>query len=162
MIYMCKVIHYYLLIKKTEAELELLTDPNMLLMFEEGTRSGIAQVSHKYVEGNNKYMKNYHKNKESSNLIYLDANNLYGWAMSQKLPVRSFKWVKNVSVIDEEFIKNYDNDSNVGFILKVDIEYLEELHDPHRDLPFLPERMKINMYNKLVCALYDKRSMLFT
>ena len=94
----------------------------MLLMFEEGTRGGIAQVSHRYAEANNKHMKNYDKNKESSYLIYLDGNNLYGWAMSQNLPVGSFKWVKNVSVIVEEFVKNYSNDSNIGFILKVDIK----------------------------------------
>ena len=98
-------------LKKTEVELEVLTDPNMLLMFEEGNRGGRAQVSHRYADANNKYMKNYDKNKKYLYLIYLDANNLYGWAMPQKLTIGSFKWVKNESVIDEEFIKNYDNDS---------------------------------------------------
>ena len=92
-------------------------------MFEEV----ITQSSHRYVKANNKYMENNDKNKESSYLIYLDANNLYGWAMSQKQSVGSFKWVKNVSKIDEEFIKNYDNDCNIAFILKVDIEYPKEL-----------------------------------
>ena len=76
--------------------------------------------------------------------------------MSQKLSIGSFKWVKNVSVIDEEFIKNYDNDRIIGFTLKVDTEYPEELHDLHSDLPLLPERMKIKC-NKLVCTLYDKK-----
>ena len=85
----------------------------MLLMFEKGISGGITQSSHRYAEANNKYMKNYDKNKESSYLMYLDANNLYGWAMSQKQPVDSFKWVKNVSKIDEEFIKNYDNDCDI-------------------------------------------------
>ena len=80
-------------LKKTEVELELLTDPNMLLMFEEGIRGGITQSSHRYAEANSKYMRTYDKNKESSYLMYLDANNLYGWAMSQKQPVGSFKWV---------------------------------------------------------------------
>ena len=92
-------------LKKAGVELELLTDPNMLLMFKKGISGGITQSIHRYAEANNKYMKNYDKNKESSFLIYLDLNNLYGWAMSQKLPVDSFKWVKNVSKIDEEFIK---------------------------------------------------------
>ena len=109
-------------LKKTEVELELLTDPNMLLMIGEGIRGGITQSSHRYSEANNKCMNNYDKNKESSYLIYLDANNLYGGAMSQKQPVEGFRQVKNVYVIDEEFIKNYDNDSDIGFILRVDIE----------------------------------------
>ena len=80
-------------------ELELLTDTNMLLMIEDVIRGGITQASHRYAEANNKYMKNYDKNKESSYLVYVDANNLYGWAMSQKQLVRGFKWVKNVSMI---------------------------------------------------------------
>ena len=131
-------------------------------MFEEGIRGGITQSSHRYAEADNKYMKNYDKNKKSSYLMYLDANNLYGWAMSQKQPVSSFKWVKNISKIDEELKKNYDNDCDIGFILQVDVEYPKELHDLHSDLPFLPERMKINRCNKLVCTLYDKKIMLPT
>ena len=105
-------------------------------------------------------MKNYYKNKESSYLIYLDANNLYGWAVSQKQPVGTFKWVKNVSKIDEEFIKNYDNDCDIGFILKVNTECPKELHNIHTDLRFLPERMKTNKCKKFVCTLYDKKTML--
>ena len=102
-------------------------------------------------------MRNYDKKKESSFLIYLDVNNLSGRAMSQKLPVGSFMWLKDVSKIDEEFIKNYDNDSSIGFILEVDIEYPEELHDLHTDLPLLPEKKKnYNKHKKLVCTLYDK------
>ena len=110
----------------------------MLLIFEEGIRGGISQSSHRYAEANNKYMKNYDKNKESSFLIYLDVNNFYGWVMSKKLPTDCFKWVIDVSKIDEEFIKNYDNDDDIGYILKVDIEYPKELHDLHSDLPSLP------------------------
>ena len=77
--------------------------------------------------------------------------------MSQPLPVDGFKWVKNVSKIDEDFIKNYDEDSDKGYILEVDVEYPENLHDLHSDLPFLAERKKINKCNKLVCNLYDKK-----
>ena len=93
------------------------------------------------------------KKKESSFLENLDANNLYGWAMEQNLPVGSFKWVKSLSRTDENVIKNYDENSNIGYFLKVDL---------HCDLPFLPERMKINECSKLVCNLHDKKTILFT
>ena len=77
----------------------------MLFMMEDGVRGGITHAIHKHAEANNKYMKNYDKNKESSYLLYLDPNNLYGWALSQKLPVDSFKWVKNVSMLDKKIHK---------------------------------------------------------
>ena len=70
-------------------------------------------------------MKKYDKEKESSYLMYLDANNLYGWTMSQKVPVDGFKWGKNKSKFNEKFIKNYDKDSDIGYILEVDVEYLK-------------------------------------
>ena len=79
------------LFKKDRVNLELLTDYHMLLMIEEGIRGGMCQSIYRYAKANNKYMKNYDKNIESSHLMYLDANNLYGWAMSQKLPVNGFK-----------------------------------------------------------------------
>ena len=81
--------------------------------------------------------------------------------MSQKLPVNGFKWVKNVSNIDEDFINKYDKDSDEGYILEVDVEYPKNLHGLHNDLPFLPERVKIDKCNKLVCNMYDKKTMLF-
>ena len=77
--------------------------------------------------------------------------------MSQKLPVNSFKWVKNTSKIDEEFIENYDEDSDKGYILEVDVKYSRKLHDLHSDLPFLPKRMKIDKCKKLVCNLRNKK-----
>ena len=98
------------------------------------------------------------KKEESSFLKYLDANNLYGWGMEQNFPVGSFKWVSDVSRIDEDFIKDCDENSDIGYFLKVNIEYPKELHDSHSDLPFLFERMKINKCSKLVCNLYDKKN----
>ena len=130
----------------------------MLLMVEEGIRGGMCHVVHRYAKVNNKYMKNYDEKKESSYTQYLDANNLYGWAMSQKLPVSGFKWKKNMPKFTEEFIKNYDEDSGKGYILEVDVEYPKNLHDLHSDLPFLPERTKINKCSKLVYNLYDKNN----
>ena len=90
-------------------------------MVEEGIRGGICHSINRYAKANNKYMKNYNKNEESSYIQYLDANNLYGWAMSQKLPVNDFKWINNVSKINEKFIKDYDEDSDKGCIFEVDV-----------------------------------------
>ena len=100
------------LLKKTEVELELLTDIDMLLMVENGIRGGICQAIYRYVKANNKYMNNSDKRKITSYLMYLDANNLYGWAMSQKLPINGFKWVEDLSQFNENFIKNYDENSD--------------------------------------------------
>ena len=107
-------------------------------------------------------MKECDKNKESSYIQYLDANNLYGWAISQKLPVNGFKWIKNKSKIDEKFIKNYDGDSDKGYIFEADVKYPKRLHDLHSDLPFLPKRMKIDKCEKLVCNLHDKKRLCCT
>ena len=119
---------------------------------------GICNNVHSYAEANNKYMKNYDKNKESSFLMYVDANSLYGWAMSKKLPVDGFKWVEDLSMFTEDFIKNYDEEGDVGYLLVVDIEYPKTLRMLHSDLPFLPEKMKINKCPKLVYNLNDKEN----
>ena len=143
-------------LKKTNVELELLTDYDMLLMIEEGIRGGIYHSIHRYAKANNKYMKNYNNNEKSSYIQYLDANNLYGWAMFIKLPVNGFKWIDNKE-INEDFTKNYDENNDKGYIFEVDVKYPKRLHDLHSDLPFLPERMEINKCKKLVCNLYNKK-----
>ena len=80
-------------------------------------------------------MKDYDKNKESSYLQYWDINNLYSWAMSQKLPVNNFEWIKDTGQFYEDFIKNYNDESNKGYSFENDVQYLEKVHELHNDLP---------------------------
>ena len=101
-------------------------------------------------------VKNYDKRIESSYLMYLDANSLYGWAMSKKLPVNGFKCENDLSKFNEKFIKNYNENSDVGYFLEVDIEYPKQLWSYHKDLPFLPEGRKLEKVEKLVCIKEDK------
>ena len=116
----------------------------MLMMIEKGIRGGTCQAIYSYAKANNKYMgKNMIKNIESSCLEYLDTNNLYGWAMSQKLLVDGLTWVKDLSKFNESFIKIYDENCNKGYILEADVKYPIKLISLHSDLPFLPERNKI-------------------
>ena len=105
-------------LKKTEVKLELLTDIHMLLMSEERIRGEIGQSVHRYAKANNKFMKDYNKNIEPSYLAYLDASNLYGWEMSQKLPVNDFKWENDLSKFNERFIRALKQALNHGLILK--------------------------------------------
>ena len=127
--------------RKTGVKLELITDYDMILRIEKGIRGRICQARHRHVQVNNKYMKNYNKNIDSSYIEYLDANNLYGWAMSHKLPVNDFEWIKKeeLSKFTEDLIKSYDENGNIGYFCEVDIDYPKELFNLHKDLPFLPE-----------------------
>ena len=144
-------------LKKTGLQLELLTDYDMLLMIEEGIRGRICHAVHRYAKANNIYMKEYDQSKESSYIQYLDANNLYGAAMSEKLPRNRFKWVIDILEIDEKFVKSYNKNSIKGYILEIDVDYPSKLHKLHIDKPFLPERMEIDKTKKLVCNLHDKK-----
>ena len=145
-------------LKMTSVKLELLSDEEMLLMIEEGIRGGISIISNRYGEANNKYMrKGFNKNKPSKYLMYLDAYNLYGGAMSEKLPTHGFKWL-----LDGEIEKLFNNQvlqvwEKIPCILEVDLEYPENLHDLHNDYPFCPERVECkNGVKKLIPNLRDK------
>ena len=124
--------------------------------FKKGIRGGICHSIYRYERVNNQDMKDYDKNKESSYLQYWYANNLYSWAMSQKVPINNFELIEDISQFNEDFIKNYNEKSDEGYFLELDVEYLEKLHGFHNDLPFLPERMKIRKVEKLVASLQDK------
>ena len=135
-------------LKKTEVKVDFLTDCDTLLMVEKGIRAGICHSISRYAKANNKYMKDYDKNKESSYIQYWDVNNLYGWAMLQKLPVNNCEWIKDTSQYNEDFTKNYSEESDEGYFLEVDVQYIETLHELHDGLLFLSERMKIEKVEK--------------
>ena len=145
-------------LKKTNVKLELLTDYDMLLMVEEGMRGGICHAMQCCAKANNKYIKDYDRTKKSSYIRYLDTNNLYGKAMTEKLPVRGFRWMNDISKIDEDFVNVYNKNDKKSYILDVDVDYPNKLQNHLSDLPFLPERMVINNTKKLVFNLNDKKN----
>ena len=145
-------------LKMTSIDLELLSDPNMLLMFEKGIRGGISIISNRYGEANNKYMrKGFNKNKPSKYLMYLDANNLYGCGMSMKLPTHGFKWLTGgemEKLFNNRVIQVWEK---TPCILEVDLEYPEPFHNKHNDYPFCPEKVQCkNRVEKLIPNLRDK------
>ena len=142
-------------LKLTKQELHLLTDYDMLMMFEKGIRGGMSHISKRYAEANNKYMKDYDKTQPSTYIQYLDANNLYGWAMSQKLPTHGFKWMKDIDI--HSTIKLLEKkDTKIGYIFEVDLEYPKSLWEEHNDYPLAPEKLKINKVEKLVSTFLPK------
>ena len=118
-------------------------------MFERGIRGGITHISKRYAEANNKYMKNYNPEKLSSYIQYLDANNLYGWAMSQPLPTHGFEWVENIT--KTQVLNIIEGNSAKGYIFDVDLIYPKHLWENHNDYPLAPELMKVNGVEKLIC-----------
>ena len=138
--------------KKTEVELELLTDLDMHLFVERGMRGGISMVSKRYAKANNPQVQGYDPSKPNKYIPYLDANNLYGWAMSNALPKTDFKW-KRVMPSKEEIMKKKENAKN-GWILEVDLEYPAELHEQHNSYPLAPEKKVVK---KVCMSDYQKR-----
>ena len=125
------------MLKKTKVELDLIDDMTMYNMVERGKRGGMVQASKRHVEANNPYMKEHDPSKETSYVEYVDANNLYGWAMSQALPHKEYMWWW----LTEEEIRNYNEDDQYGYYIECDLIYPKELHDRHSDYPLAPERM---------------------
>ena len=130
------------MLKMTNIKLELMTDIDMFQFIEKGMRGGISYIANRYGKANNKYMKTYDKKEPTKYIMYLDANNLYGWAMSQYLPTGNFRWMTEKQ-IDKINLANYKEDNKKGLILEVDLEYPEELHNLHNDYPLGPEKVKV-------------------
>ena len=147
------------MLKMTKINLELLSDVDKLLMVEKGIRGGISIISNRYGKANNKYMKDYNKKEASKYLMYVDANNLYGAAMSEKLPVHSFKWMSNQeieNIFNNRIVQVWEK---TPCILEVDLEYPEELHDLHNDYPLCPERVECDRgVKKLIPNLRHKNN----
>ena len=143
-------------LKKTKVKLNLLTDIDTLILVEKVIRGGICHSIRRYAKANNKYMKDYDKNKELSHVRYWNINNSYVGAMSQTLLVNNFEWIKDTSQFNISFIKSYNKEIDQGYFLEVDCQYLEKLLELLNDLPPLPERMKFEKVGKLVAKLHDK------
>jgi hypothetical protein len=145
--------HYYTspglswdaLLKKTRVELELLTDYDQHLLIEKGMRGGISMVSRRHAKANNPYVEGYDPGGPNSYILYLDANNLYGWAMSQSLPTGGFRWVEGAERLERlaKDILSHPADDCEGYILEVDLEYPTDLHAEHNAYPLAPERMVV-------------------
>ena len=141
------------MLKMTDIQLELMVDIDMFQFIEKGMRGGISYIANRYGKENNKYMKTYDKKAPQKYIMYSDANNLYGWAMSQYLPTGGFKWLTECQ-IDKIDLAKYKEDSNKGIILEVDLEYPKELHDIHNGYPLGPEKVKVT---KDMLSEYSKR-----
>ena len=130
------------MLKMTDIQLELMTDIDMFQFIEKGMRGGISYIANRFGKANNKYMKEYDEKTPSKYIMYLDANNLYGWAMSQYLPTGGFRWMTQKQ-IDKIDLAKYKEDSERGLIVEVDLEYPKELHNLHNDYPLGPEKVKV-------------------
>ena len=150
-------------LKETGQKLELLHDYDMLMVIEKGIRGGITHISKRYAEANNKYMKDYNPDIESTFIQYLDANNLYGWAMTQQLPTYGFKWMKDITVekvmkILEKVNHSMSNLGRKGYIFEVDLEYPSKLWEIHNDYPLAPEKIIVNGVEKLICHFKPRKN----
>ena len=147
------------MLKMTDIKLELMIDIDMFQFIEKGMRGGISYIANRYGKANNKYMKEYDEKAPSKYIMYLDANNLYGWAMSQYLPTGGFRWMTDKQINNIDLAKYYEN-SEKGLILEVDLEYPKELHNLHNDYPLAAERVcvtndMLSEYCKKIAVKYN-------
>ena len=144
------------MLKVAKIELELIPDPDMHIFFEKGTRGGIYYISNRYSKANNKYLNSYHPKQEWKHIVYLDANNLYGYTMSTFLPTSGFKWID-----PKEFnLNKYTCNSSKGCVLEVNLEYPKELHELHNGYPLAPDKIEIKRemlseYQLKIASLYN-------
>ena len=143
---------------KTDVKLELLSDMDKMLFCEKGLRGGISMISKRYCKANNKYLPDYDSTKTTKHILHLDANNLYGWAMSQPLPTGNFNFEKNVELFTTEYIQSIPDESIKGYFLEVDIETPEELHEYFNSYPLAPEQIAIqrDMLSTYQLEIYEK------
>ena len=144
-----------ILLKLTGIKFEEISDIANYLFIEKGLRGEISYIAKRYAKANNKYMSDYDSNKQSTFITYLDKNNLYGWAMSEYLPYREFEWLKNVDELD---VMSINEKSDVGYILEVDLEYPDKLHELHNDYPLAPKKLAVSgdMLSKCCKTIADK------
>ena len=143
------------MLKMTGVKLEKISDIDKYLFIEKGLRGGISYIAKRYAKANNKYMNDYDPKKPSTLISYLDMNNLYGWAMSEYLLYERFKWLKNV---DEFDMMSISEKNPIGYLLKVELKYPDELHELHNDYPLAPEKLAVSsdMLSKYCKKIADK------
>ena len=147
------------MLKMTNIKLELMTDVDKFQFIEKGMHGRVSYIANRHGKANNKYIKEYDEKAPSEYIMYLDANSLCGWAMSQYLPRSNFKWMSEKEIKKINFAK-YKENGKTGLILEVDLEFPQELHDLHNDYPLAPEKVKVlkNMlsgYCKKIAEKYN-------
>lgn len=147
---------------KTSIELELIDDFAMVNMIQSGIRGGVCLCSQRYAKANNEFIEGYDPLMPESYIVYIDCNNLYGYSMSQTLPLSNFRFLNQIE-IDKLDVNSVSDDSEFGFILEVDLIYPKNLHCNHNDLPFCPEKdiPPGGKNPKLIPNLYDKFNYVF-
>ena len=143
------------MLKMTGIKLEKISEINKYLFIEKGLRGETSYIAKRYAKANNKYTENYDPKKLSTFITYLDMNNLYGWAMSEYLPCGEFKWLKNANGFD---VNSISEESEIGYFLKDELKYSDELHKLHNDYPLSPEKRAVSsdMLSKYCKEIVDE------